>query len=129
MRKEGTRAGKGGFSLLELMVALLLLQVGLLAVAGLVLTGQRILKRSDAVLRGTLEGRLVGDSILGSGAWSDGEREEPWGWLRWETTEEGPRSIRILALSPEKTDTLALLKIWSFPEGGLEGDPPAFPAP
>lgn len=112
------RPGDGGFSLLELMVALLLLQVGLLAVAGLILTGQQILTRSDAVLRGTLEARLVGDSLLGSEGWSEGEREEAWGWLRWEEVEEGSRSLRILTMNPEKDDTLVLLRMWPSPGRG-----------
>ena len=75
MTGRGKDAGSShGFSLLELMVALLLFQIGLLAVAGLILLAQENLRESDLVLRAAVEGARVGDSLLRVG-------EEGNGWL------------------------------------------------
>jgi len=102
----------GGFSLLEVVVALILLQLGLLAVAGMALVGQRTLNRGDAVLRSTLEGVRLGDSVLKGGEGEGGRREEPFGWLEWERVEGGEGSVRVRALTADGDDTLAILRIW-----------------
>lgn len=101
-----------GFSLLEVMVALVLLQLGLLAVAGMVLVSQQTLNRGDAVLRGTLGAVRLGDSLLRSGEPRGGTREEAFGRLEWEPTGDGEGSIRVRALASEGKDTLAVLRIW-----------------
>lgn len=104
--------GTRGFSLLELVVALLVFQVGLMAVAGLSLAGQQVLRKSHLVLRGTLEARVLADSLLCSGEPRGGEREEPWGLLRWEVFGGVGHSVRVAAMSPGGKDTLAVLRVW-----------------
>jgi len=115
MRAVSAGSRRNGFSLLELILALLIFQVGLLGVAGMVLTAQRTLIRAELILRGTLEARRVGDSLLASGEEEDGELEEPWGQLSWEAGGEG--YLRVVAMGGRDSDTLAVLRIWLPPKG------------
>jgi len=118
MRFPGFWRGTPGFSLLELLIALLLFQVGLLAVAGMLLQGQRVLRRSQLVVRGTLESRIVGDSLFMAVSEEPGEREEPWGRIFWEPVSGSPGSLRIMVLAPEESDTLVVMRLWPPHEGG-----------
>jgi Tfp pilus assembly protein PilV len=63
-----------GSSLAELLVALVVFQVGLLGVAGLVVLAQRNLMRAEIVARGVLEAQLVADSVRDAG----GENPAAW---------------------------------------------------
>lgn len=119
MRRECLHTDVRGFSLLELVVALLVFQLGLLAVAGLALTGQRIMRASGLVLRATVEAHALGDSLLLEGVAEEGEREAEWGWLRWEPGSTSGPGLRVLALSPARDDTLALLRLWPTPGPGV----------
>ncbi|MGW8267741.1 MAG: hypothetical protein ACWGSQ_15355 [Longimicrobiales bacterium] len=107
----------GGFSLLELILALLIFQVGILGVAGMVLTAQRTLTRAHLVLRGTLEGRELADSLLAEGTEGAGEMVRPWGGLAW--TNEGPQGLKLVATTRGGRDTLAILRIWPPAGGGV----------
>ena len=107
----------GGFSLLELILALLIFQVGILGVAGMVLTAQRTLTRAHLILRGTLEGREVADSLLHGGAEGQGEVVRPWGGLAW--TNEGTLGLKVVATTKGGRDTLAMIRIWPPPGGGV----------
>ena len=55
-----------GFSFLELIVALLVLELGVLAVAGTLLLAQRNMARAELILRGVLEAGWIGDSLSGA---------------------------------------------------------------
>ena len=61
-----------GHSLLELVLALLLFQVGLLAAAGLVHLSQVNFRRAELTVRATLEADWIGDSLLAEGALAPG---------------------------------------------------------
>ena len=56
-----------GFSLVELLLALLLLQVGILATAGMVLLSQQNFRRAELTLRGLLEAGWIADSLARAG--------------------------------------------------------------
>lgn len=107
----------GGFSLLELVLALLIFQIGVLGVAGMVLTAQRTLTRAHLILRGTLDGRGMADSLLAEGTEEAGEMVRPWGGLAW--TNEGPRGLKVVATTRGGRDTLAIIRIWPPAEGGV----------
>ena len=104
--------GKGGFSLLELVIALLLFEIGLLAVAGMILTAQRTLKRSALILRGTVEAARMGDSLLEAGVAEGGEVELAWGWIGWAPGGLSHAGLKMWALAPDRADTLAALRVW-----------------
>jgi hypothetical protein len=114
-----------GFSLLELVVALLLFQVGLLAVAGMILVAQASLRRSDGVLRGTLELVSVGDSLQRVGTGEGGEVVRPWGRIEWVPDPSGAGSLDLWALDASETDTLAYLRLSAPSSPG--GESPSHP--
>jgi Tfp pilus assembly protein PilV len=103
-------ADRGGFSILEVVVALIVFQVGVLGVAGLVLTGQNSMRRARSILRGTLEATRIGDSVLAAGGDAQGRVSRPWGSLSWAGTETG--AVRVVALSAGGGDTLAVVLLW-----------------
>lgn len=102
-----------GFSLLEVVLALVIFQVGILGVAGMVLLGQRSMRRAGLVMRGTLEAARVGDSILLAGEDGPGRVIRPWGTVSWEGGEGG--GVRVVALAPGAADTVAVLLLWPPP--------------
>lgn len=102
--------GRRGYSLVELIFALLIFQVGLLGVAGMILTAQQSLTRAQLILRGTLEARMTGDSLLAEGVEESGEAVRPWGALAW--TRGGTGELKVVAVRPGEGDTLAVLRIW-----------------
>ncbi len=115
---------RDGFSLLELIFALVIFQIGLLGVAGMLLTAQRTLTRAELILRGATSGRAVGDSLLAGGEWANGRSDVPWGTVSWGPSPEG--SLRVVAIGGEASDTLAVLHFWpplspGHPPGGLVG--------
>jgi hypothetical protein len=120
--RVGEGGGVTGFSLVELVLALLLFQVGLLAVAGMVLTAQEMLQRSHLVLRSTLEMTRVGDSILSLGGGEGGDLNLMWGRLAWEPMGGSEGSLRIWVVDGSGTDTLATLQLAppACPGWGLE---------
>jgi Tfp pilus assembly protein PilV len=113
MNRVGSAEARRGASLLELILALLLFEVGLLSVAGMVLVGQRTLTRAQLTMRGTLEAKRVGDSLLAAGAHLDGEASRPWGTLQW--TGAGDGGVVVVAMAADGADTLAYLRLWPVP--------------
>jgi Tfp pilus assembly protein PilV len=99
-----------GYSLVELIFALLIFQVGVLGVAGMILTAQQSLTRAQLILRGTLEARMTGDSLLAEGVEGSGESVRPWGALAW--TRGGTGELKVVAVTAGGGDTLAVLRIW-----------------
>jgi hypothetical protein len=102
-----------GFSLVELIIALLLFQVGLFSTAGLVLLAQRNMVRARLTLRAVTEGGWVADSLVEEGARSPGSLPRPWGEISWIPDPEGLGGVKVFATGPGTGDTLAVLL--SFP--------------
>ena len=111
-----------GFSLVELLVALLLFQVGLLATAGMILTSQEIMTRSHLVLRGVVELGRVADSLMGVDGAETGSLARPWGEVEWAPTGQGPGGLVLVALSPAG-DTLAVVHSWTHGPDTLPWQP------
>ncbi len=105
-----------GFSLLEMVLALLLLQVGVLATVGLIHLSQRNLRRAELTMRGVLEAVWVGDSLSAEGSGASGRRVRPWGELQWSQSSAPTGGHAISVWSPVDGDTLAtILALPAFP--------------
>ena len=104
-----------GFSFLELIVALLILELGILAVAGSILLAQRNMARAELTLRGVLEAAWIGDSLSGregAEAGSSGSREFSWGSVEWDRADLGIGGFQLAATRGRGEDTLATLFLW-----------------
>jgi hypothetical protein len=113
-----------GYSLLELILALFLFQVGMLAAAGLVHLSQVNLRRAELTVRAILEAEWVGDSILSLGSMTPGVATYPWGDLSWSVLSSPIPALRIAAWAEIEGDTLfTLLALPPLPTG-----PPIIPA-
>lgn len=105
-----------GHSLLELVLALVLFQVGLLAAAGLVHRSEVNFRRAELTVRATLEADWIGDSLLAQGALTPGAATFPWGDLQWSVLSSPVPALRIAAWSEVEGDTLlAILALPPLP--------------
>lgn len=98
------RSRADGFALVEVLVALLVLELGMLGVAGLVALGGRTLARASLLERALYAAEQVADSLARVDEIADGERTLPGGHLRWRVTSggpEGPSAVRITAVDAE----------------------------
>ena len=116
-----------GHSLIEVLVALVLFEVGLVAVLGLAAAATRL---SDATVR--LEGALtvaesIADSLLAVGYTGPGERSTPFGVAEWGPSVDAPVEVTVAgepdgASDPEgRSPTVRLLlepRGLSTPTGG-----------
>lgn len=123
---KALRNSPGGFSLAELLVALVIFQVGLLAVAGMVFLAQQNLARAELRTRAYLEAKWVADSMGLETAGGSGRLGRPWGEVRWAPFSEGPGGTRVVALGPGGEDTLASLVVWAPPPDTILWGPDGF---
>ena len=72
-----------GFTLVEVLMALVVVEVGLLGVLGSLILAAQTLSRAELLERGTAEVHRVYDSLSYGALAGEGEREAPPGWLRW----------------------------------------------
>jgi hypothetical protein len=101
---------KTGFSLVELVLALLVFQIGLLATAGMVLLAQRSLLRAELTVRATLASDLVADSLEEVGEASTGRRGYAWGEIAWTPASDEIGGLLVFASSTLLGDTLVTLR-------------------
>jgi len=109
-----------GFSIIELLMALLVLQVGLLATAGTVFLAQRNLARAELMTRGVLAARRVADSLAGGVSGGGGALSFPWGDVVWGPGAGSPPGTRVVAVSTLQGDTLAVVMAWGSGPDSLE---------
>lgn len=98
MRARRPRAA--GSSLVEVVVALVVLEIGVLAVLGLLLLAGRTLARAALLERAVSVSEVVVDSLLRSQAVGAGERTEPPVRIRWRTSAE-LLEVEVLPLSTD----------------------------
>ena len=115
----GTHSSQAGFTLVELLVALVILQVGLLATAGMIFLAQENLARGELLIRATLEAGRLADSLGGRAGGGTGELALPWGTLRWGPAPGGAPGLRVVALALGGKDTLAMATRWAPPPDTL----------
>ncbi len=103
----------GGFTLVEVMVALVVFEVGFLGVIAMTFQAQRTLLAAAALESGSRAVEWVADSISSAGWGGPGSMESEGGVIRWAgeadglitvTFESGPGSSRSLGLSLGRSD-------------------------
>jgi prepilin-type N-terminal cleavage/methylation domain-containing protein len=85
-----------GFTLVELLVALVLLEVGLLGVAGTVVLASRTLSRAEERERAVTRAALVLDSLEGTAGGGSGAWIGAWGQLHWSRDADGRVELRVV---------------------------------
>lgn len=97
VRAARGRLRRGGFTLVEVIVAVVLLSVGLLASVSMVSLAARTLGEARRVSLAGAAAESLTDSLLRSGrTGASGMREYPWGVLRWGPGER-PGESRVVA--------------------------------
>jgi prepilin-type N-terminal cleavage/methylation domain-containing protein len=99
MSIAGARGESPGFTLIEVVFALVIFTVGLLGVAGMVNVAARTLNDARAVAWAVASAAEIADSLAFWGASGGGERLLPEGRVRWEVEEDGdPLRVMIEAV-------------------------------
>jgi hypothetical protein len=98
-----------GFSLSEVMVAFLILEVGLLGVAGLLRLAARELVVARRVEEAQWSVAALADSLVAGMVGDAGTRDEPWGVLRWAPDGSG---VLVEAVRAEAPDAQPLARVW-----------------
>lgn len=119
------KSGVGGFTLVEVLVGLVLFELGLLGVAGLVAVSGRVLAQATRSERALFAAEELADSLAGAGAVSDGERAIPAGRLRWRVDGGGDGALpvlRIVAVDPEGRPVVVLHALLRGPGSDGSGE-------
>ncbi|MEX2467733.1 MAG: prepilin-type N-terminal cleavage/methylation domain-containing protein [Gemmatimonadota bacterium] len=99
-----------GFTLVEVVVALVLLEIGVLGVVGTFVIASRTMARAEVLERATLTVERVADSLSVDGMAGDGSSPFRGGIVVWNGV---PRVPAVVALS-EAGDTLVRLDATGF---------------
>jgi hypothetical protein len=100
---------RGGFMLLELLFALFLLSVGVLATAGMLFLAQENFRRAELTLRGITELGWIEDSVAAGGGAGGGQVQFKWGDVAWAPSTVFPGGWDMAAVAPAKGDTVLIL--------------------
>ncbi len=96
-----------GFTLVEVVVALVLLEVGVLGVVGTLLLATRTLTEAELTTRAAVGAAHVADSLDAYGFGGPGVVAFPGGAVRWEAVEGAARAV--VVATDALGDTLARL--------------------
>ena len=108
-----------GFTLAEILVALVVLEVGLLGAAGSLVLATRVLHRARDLEWAVQSARSAADSLVYVGATEAGEREEPFGLVRWSVTRgEELTTFRIVVEGRASARPLVDVSAFSATQGG-----------
>lgn len=100
---------RAGFTVVELLLALLVLQVGVLATAGLVYLAQQNLHGAEETLRSLAEVQWLGDSLRTRGASGSGMKRYDWGEVLWTSSPLAAGAWDVAAISARTGDTIVFL--------------------
>lgn len=87
-----------GFTLLEVVVAILVLEIGVLAVLGTLTVASRNLTRAARLERAVATTESVLDSLTGTSAPADGALNVPGGHVEWTVGPDGVMALNALDL-------------------------------
>jgi prepilin-type N-terminal cleavage/methylation domain-containing protein len=97
-----------GFTLIEVVVALVLLEIGILGVMGTLLLAGRTLTEAERTTRAAAAAAWVADSLDTHGFAGPGVDSFPGGFVRWEVAEGVSRAV--VVATDALGDTLARLR-------------------
>jgi len=97
---------RSGFTLIEVVVSLLLLEVAVLAAAGTMAVAAGVLAEAEHLERAVLEAEGVLDSLAGAAAATSGSRPYRGGITEWTVDPSGALDLRVL--SPDGEERLAV---------------------
>ena len=125
-RERARGCPRFGFSLVEVVVALLVLEVGLLASAGMILSAQRTLARARLLQHAVMEASRTADSLTAAGWTTRGFRSFAGGRVEWIPEDDEEDGVRIFAVGVQSGDTLIRMRTWSLANGSTltSGQPP-----
>ncbi len=88
---------RGGFTLLEVLIALLILEIAVLGVLGTVVVTGQTLGRAALLERAVAKAEGVVDSLDGAATLESGERAFADGEVAWTVTDSGLVVVRVVA--------------------------------
>ena len=95
---------RAGFTMLEVIVALAIIEVGLVGTVGVLVLAHRALAEAEVLDEATHAAASAADSLLADGGAGAGSRELPWGRVRWSSSAgrldvraEAPSGVELLA--------------------------------
>jgi Tfp pilus assembly protein PilV len=91
----------GGFTLLEVVVSLLILEVAVIAAAGTLVVASRSLGEAEHLERAVLEAEGVLDSLAGAPSAASGSRGYPGGYVEWTVDGQGEVVLRVRSAEDE----------------------------
>ena len=97
---------KTGFTLVEVVVSLLLLEIAVVAAAGTLVVASRTLAEATHLERAVLEAEGVLDSLAGLDVIGSGSRPYPGGNVEWSVDAE--RLVLVRVVTPDSTVVLAV---------------------
>ena len=86
---------RSGFTLIEVVVALLLLEVAVLAAAGTLQVASRTLGEAERVERAVVEASGILDSLAGAPGAGAGSRTLPFGGVTWAVDSAGTVTLEV----------------------------------
>jgi prepilin-type N-terminal cleavage/methylation domain-containing protein len=108
---SATPRPRSGFSLIEVLVALVVLEVGLVGCAGTLVLAQRQMAAAERLHRATQAAAAAADSLLARDAVGSGESSGSWGRVTWSPADGG---VLVRAEDPARAPLLE----WWIPLGG-----------
>lgn len=98
-RRKGPAGGPAGpgFTLVEVLVALVVIQVGVLGLAGTLLLAGRTLRDAGRIERQAADLAWVHDSLSAEWSAGAGETRRPWGTLAWTVSGNGRATLTAAA--------------------------------
>ncbi len=115
-----TRAGAHGFSLVEVLVALVVLQIGLLGVAGIMRLAVAELAVARRVEAAQWAASAMADSLVAGRVAAGGARDESWGTLRWAAVGPG---VLVEGVRDPSADVAPMTRIWVAGPAWTESPP------
>lgn len=102
---------RDGFTLAEVVAALLVLEVGILGAAALVVTARRTQAAAIVAERSVALVAEVADSLAGAGFGGPGERATAWGVVRW--LDAGGEPLAVVRILSEDSARARRLEAWT----------------